>query len=61
MKQGKWIFLLYAILAVLSMVAIGVSVGLRNPYLIVLFTLILIFIMGIGFLTKKKYREAGKL
>ncbi|WAA11099.1 YlaF family protein [Fervidibacillus albus] len=61
MKQGKWIFMFYSILAVLSMMAIGISVGLRNPYLIMLFTFLLIFIMGIGFRTKKKFRDAGKL
>lgn len=60
-KDRKWIFLFYAVLAVLAMAGIGFSISLRNAALGFFFLVFLFFIMGIGFQTKKKWREEGKL
>ncbi|WP_075617425.1 YlaF family protein [Paenisporosarcina indica] len=61
MKNIKWVFVLYALLALLSMFAIGISVGLRSFPGIIISILILIFVMGFGFKTKKKMRDQGLL
>lgn len=61
MKNIKWIFVLYSIGAVLSMCAIGVSVGVNSIIGAVVAMVALILIMGYGFKTKKKMREQGVL
>jgi len=61
MKNIKWVFVLYTLGALLSMLLIGVAVGMRSIPLIFLFILLLIGIMGFGFKTKKRLREEGKL
>lgn len=61
MKDIKWIFVIYAIAAVLAMCAIGVSVGRSSILGIVVSIVALILIMGYGFKTKKSMREAGTL
>jgi len=58
---NKWIFLVLAILAACCMAGIGISVGFRSVVGIILSIIALIIVMGFGFTTKKKYREAGKL
>jgi len=60
-KNIKWVFVLYALLALLSMFAIGISVGLRSMPGVMISILILIFVMGFGFKTKKKMRDQGLL
>ncbi|RNF40720.1 YlaF family protein [Planococcus salinus] len=61
MKNIKWIFVLYSILALLSMAGIGVAVGLRSGLGILSAVLLLCLIMGMGFKKKKEMREAGIL
>lgn len=61
MKSIKWVFVLYAILALFSMFAIGISVGLRSIPGVLVSILALILVMGYGFKTKKKLRENGLL
>ena len=61
MKNIKWIFALYSIAALFVMFGIGISVGLRSVIGILLSILLLIFVMGFGFKTKKKYRDQGLL
>jgi len=60
-KNIKWIFALYSFAALFAMFAIGISVGLRSVIGILLSILLLIFVMGFGFKTKKKYRDQGLL
>jgi len=60
-KNIKWIFVLYTILALLSMFAIGISIGLRSIVGVLISILLLIFVMGFGFKTKKKMRDQGLL
>lgn len=61
MKNIKWVFALYSLLALLSMFAIGISVGLRSIPGILASILLLILVMGFGFKTKKKMRDKGLL
>ncbi|MDX1807848.1 MAG: DUF5325 family protein [Paenisporosarcina sp.] len=61
MKNIKWVFALYSLLALLSMFAIGISVGLRSIPGILTSILLLILVMGFGFKTKKKMRDKGLL
>ena len=61
MKNIKWVFVLYSLAALLSMFAIGISVGLRSIPGILLSIVVLILVMGFGFKTKKKMREQGTL
>jgi len=60
-KNIKWVFVLFSVLALLSMFAIGVSVGLRSVPGILASILLLIVVMGFGFKTKKKMRDQGFL
>jgi ABC-type multidrug transport system permease subunit len=61
MKEFKWIFLVYSILAASSIIAIGVFIGEKSIIGIILSILVLFIIMGFGFSTKKKMRERGEL
>lgn len=61
MKNIKWIFVLYALAALLAMGGIGVAVALRSVPLILLTTLLLCVIMGLGFKKKKEMITAGEL
>ncbi|MFC4409350.1 YlaF family protein [Chungangia koreensis] len=61
MKNLKWVFVLYSLGALITMMLIGVAVGMRSIPLMVLFLILLGVIMGFGFKTKKKFREDGKL
>lgn len=61
MKNIEWIFLLYAVLVVTSMIGIAISISYANLMWIVLFTLSSGLFMGLGFRRKKKYQQAGKI
>ncbi len=61
MKDIKWIFVMYALLAALSIMGIGVAISFSS-FLIAFISIAALFVvMGFGFKTKKKYREEGKL
>ncbi|TWT04762.1 YlaF family protein [Planomicrobium sp. CPCC 101079] len=61
MKNIKWIFMLYSLAAILSMVGIGAAVGLRSIPGILFAVLALCVIMGMGFKKKKEMMDAGLL
>lgn len=61
MKDIKWVFVWYALAAVLAMCFIGFSIGRSSLLGGILSIVALILIMGNGFKTKKKMREAGTL
>jgi hypothetical protein len=61
MENIKWIFVLFSILAAVSLMGIAISISLKSPLLALVSLLALVVIMGFGFTTKKKYREEGKL
>lgn len=54
MKQIKWLFLLFAILAAACMVGIGISIAERSVIGIILCILATVAVFGIGFSSKKK-------
>ncbi|MGV3466181.1 MAG: YlaF family protein [Heyndrickxia sp.] len=61
MKDIKWIFLLYAICSALSMMGIGVAIGESSIIGILISIVLLMIFLGLGFKTKKKWREEGRL
>ncbi|WP_342525944.1 YlaF family protein [Chryseomicrobium sp. FSL W7-1435] len=61
MKNLKWIFVLYSLLAIAAMASIGVAVSYRSVPFVLLAIFALIVIMGFGFKKKKEYREKGLL
>ncbi|MGE8206755.1 YlaF family protein [Heyndrickxia sp. NPDC080065] len=61
MKEIKWIFVIFAVVATASMVGIGVSIGERSIIGILFCIMALILIMGYGFKTKAKMRREGRL
>jgi len=60
-KEIKWIFLLYAVFAALSMMGIGVAIGESSIIGILVSIVFLMIFLGLGFKTKKKWREEGRL
>ncbi len=54
MKKMDWPFLLLAILVVAMFVAVGYAVALRNIWLIILFIVLGIILMGYGLSLKRK-------
>ena len=61
MKNIHWLLLLYAVLAVTSMIGIGIAISYQSLTFIAVFIVILFLSMGLGFQTQKRLREAGKL
>ncbi len=61
MKEFKWIFLVYSILAATCLMAVGVFIGEKSIIGIIVSIIGLFIIMGLGFSTKKKMRERGEL
>lgn len=61
MKQIKWIFVVFAILAAVSIMGIGVAIGEKSIVGVIGSILALIVVMGFGFKTKAKYRANGEL
>ncbi|NWQ41425.1 YlaF family protein [Bacillus sp. EB106-08-02-XG196] len=61
MKQIKWIFVLYAILATVSIMGIGVAIGEESILGIIGSIITLVLVMGFGFKTKAKFRANGEL
>jgi hypothetical protein len=54
MKQIKWLFLLFAILACACMVGIGISIAERSNIGIITCIVATVAVFGIGFSSKKK-------
>ena len=61
MKKIKSVFLLFALVATSCIMGIGISVAERSILGIISCIILLILVMGIGFITKKKMRENGFL
>ncbi|MFF2445995.1 YlaF family protein [Neobacillus sp. NPDC058068] len=61
MNQVKWPLLMYAILAAASIMGIGVAISEKSIAGAFGSILAVAIIMGLGFKTKKKMRENGKL
>ncbi|WP_010171779.1 YlaF family protein [Bacillus coahuilensis] len=57
MKNIQWIFVLLACLAAASIMGIGIFISEGSLTGVLLSIVALIFIMGFGFMTKKKSRE----
>lgn len=57
MKQFKWVFLFYAVLATASISGIGVAIAEKSIFGAIGCIIACILIMGLGFKTKKKMRE----
>ncbi|MDQ0155863.1 YlaF family protein [Robertmurraya andreesenii] len=61
MRGIKWPFLCLALAATLSMMGIGIAIGVRSPLWIAVTLFAFISVMGLGFMTKRKMREKGNL
>lgn len=61
LKQIKWPFVGFAILAAASISGIGIAIGERSVFGVLCCVAALVVIMGMGFKTKKKLRENGEL
>jgi hypothetical protein len=61
MKQIKWIFVLFAVLAAVSIMGIGVAIGEESIIGVIGCILAFVAVMGFGFKTKAKYRANGEL
>ncbi|TYR79901.1 hypothetical protein FZC66_12220 [Priestia megaterium] len=61
MKNIKWVFVFYAMLATISIMAIGIFIGEGSAIGIISAIIMLIVVMGLGFTTKKKMREKNQL
>jgi hypothetical protein len=61
MKQIKWTFVAYAVLAASSIMGIGVAIGETSVIGAVISTAAFIVFMGLGFKTKRKMRNNGEL
>jgi hypothetical membrane protein len=61
MKQIKWPLFFIALLAAATIMGIGIAIAERSNIGILACIVGLVFVMGFGFKTKKKMREAGKL
>lgn len=54
MKQIKWIFLFFAIIAAASMMGIGIAIAERSILGIILSTIAVVAVFGFGFSFKSK-------
>ncbi|MGX1264793.1 hypothetical protein RKD55_002597 [Rossellomorea marisflavi] len=61
MGNIKWIFVLFSLLAAVSLMGIAISISLQSILLALGSFVALIVVMGFGFKTKKRYREEGRL
>jgi hypothetical protein len=61
MNQIKWVFVIYAVLAALSIMGIGVAIGEKSFLGVMGCIVMVLLVMGMGFKTKAKMRANGKL
>ncbi|HEY2421801.1 MAG TPA: YlaF family protein [Neobacillus sp.] len=61
MKQIKWIFLFYSVLAAISIMGVGIAISEKSMIGAIGCIVAVIIIMGIGFKRKAKMRENGLL
>ncbi|MGD7048146.1 hypothetical protein FZC83_12395 [Rossellomorea marisflavi] len=61
MGNIKWVFVLFSLLAAISLMGIAISISVQSILLALGSFIALIIVMGFGFKTKKRYREEGRL
>ncbi|MEH7013956.1 YlaF family protein [Neobacillus niacini] len=61
MKKIKWIFVVYALLAAMSIMGIGVAIGEESFLGVIGSILAFVLVMGFGFKTKAKMRANGEI
>ena len=61
MKRIKWIFVVYAVLATMGIMGIGVAIGEESILGVIGSVIAVVLVMGFGFKTKAKYRAKGEL
>lgn len=61
MKKIKWIFVVYAILAAISIMGIGVAIGEESILGVIGSVIAVVLVMGFGFKTKAKMRANGEI
>lgn len=61
MKQIKWIFVVYSVLAAVSIMGIGIAISEKSLIGALGAIALVVIIMGMGFKTKRKMRESGDL
>jgi hypothetical protein len=60
-KKIKWIFVIYAILAAMSIMGIGVAIGEESILGVIGSVIAVVLVMGFGFKTKAKMRANGEI
>lgn len=61
MKQVKWTFLVYAVLAAACIMGIGIAIAEKSVIGVMGCVIGIIAVMGLGFKTKRRMRENGEL
>ncbi|MED3624375.1 YlaF family protein [Neobacillus thermocopriae] len=61
MSKVKWPLLVYAILVTVCIMGIGVAIAEKSLIGVIISIVVGIIVMGLGFKTKKRLREEGKL
>jgi hypothetical protein len=61
MKNIKWIFVAYSVLAAAAIMGIGVAISAKSILGAIGSIFLVILIMGLGFKTKAKMRANGEL
>jgi arginine exporter protein ArgO len=61
MKQVKWTLLVYAVLAAVCIMGIGIAIAEKSLIGAIGCIIGIIVVMGLGFTTKKRMRENGEL
>ncbi|AIM17551.1 MULTISPECIES: YlaF family protein [Neobacillus] len=61
MNQVKWPLLIYAILAAVCIMGIGVAIAEKSLIGVFISIVAGIIVIGLGFKTKKRMRKEGKL
>jgi len=61
MTKVKWPLLIYAVLAAVCIIGIGIAIGEKSIIGAISCILALMVVMGMGFKTKRKMRENGEL
>lgn len=61
MNKAKVVMFIFALAALLSMISIGYAIAIKSIFAIITSILALGLVMGMGFRTKRKFRENGLL
>lgn len=61
MNKAKIVMFIFALAALLSMITIGYAIAIKSIFAIIASIFALGFVMGLGFKTKRKFRENGLL